>query len=164
MSEQLSYFLPGLILLISCIDDLRSKKIHNKLILFMLALTLPAVFLLNGWEGLRVGGFSALLALFFAIPLTLAGVIGGGDLKLFVLIAFTLNFRELFWIAIYSLPWALLLGLIKIALDKKLKDFFWNVLFLFRHRSTKGLSFHSIPYSIALFMAWLSFLTVRGLS
>ncbi|MCZ0931617.1 MAG: prepilin peptidase [Oligoflexia bacterium] len=164
MSEHLSYFLPGLILLIACIDDLRSKKIHNKLILFMLALTLPAVFLLNGWEGLTVGGFSALLALLFAVPLTLIGVIGGGDLKLFVLIAFTLNFRELFWITIYSLPWALLLGLIKIALDKKLKDFFWNVLFLFRHRSAKGLNFHSIPYSIALFMAWLSFLTVKGLS
>ena len=164
MSEYLSHFLPGLILLIACIDDLRSRKIHNKLILFMLVLTLPAVFLLGGWEGLKMGGISALLALLFAVPLTLAGMIGGGDLKLFVLIAFTLNFRELFWLAIYSLPWALLLGLIKIALDKKLKDFFWNILFLFRHRSAKGLEFHSIPYSIALFMAWLSLLTVKGLS
>ena len=164
MLSQFSYFLPGLILLIACVDDLRSRKIHNKLILFMLAGTLPAVFFLKGWEGLTTGGLSALFALLFAVPLTLSKVIGGGDLKLFVLIAFTLSFRELFWIAIYSLPWALLLGLIKIALDKKLKDFFWNILFLFRHRSVKGLEFHSIPYSIALFMAWLSFLTVKGLS
>ena len=164
MIEPLSYLLPGFILLLACIDDLRSRKIHNKLILFMLALTLPAVFLLNGWDGLREGGLSALLALLFAVPLTLARVIGGGDLKLFILIAFTLHFRDLFWIAIYSLPWALLLGLIKIALDKKLKDFLWNILFLFKNRSPKGLDFHSIPYSIALFMAWLSLLTVKGLS
>ena len=163
MSDQMSYLLPGLILLIACIDDLRSKKIHNKLILIMLAFALPAVFLLNGWEGLMAGGLSALFALLFAVPLTLAGVIGGGDLKLFFLLALTLNFRELFLIAIYSLPWALLLGLIKIALDKKLKDFFWNILFLFKHRSAKGLKFHSIPYSVALFMAWLSFLTLKGL-
>ena len=164
MAEYLSYFLPGLILLIACIDDLRSRKIHNKLILFMLVFTLPVVFLLSGWEGLKMGGTSALLAILFAVPLTLAGMIGGGDLKLFVLVAFTLTFKELFWIAIYSLPWALLLGLIKITLDRKLKDFFWNILFLFRHRSAKGLEFHSIPYSIALFMAWLSLLTVKGLS
>ena len=130
----------------------------------MLAITLPSVFFLNGWEGLKMGGFSALLALLFAVPLSLARIIGGGDLKLLVLIAFTLNFRELFWIAIYSLPWALLLGLIKIALDKKLKEFFWNILFLFRHRSAKGLEFHSIPYSTALFIAWLSLLTLKGLS
>ncbi|MCY4321208.1 MAG: prepilin peptidase [Bdellovibrionaceae bacterium] len=164
MLEYLSYLLPGIILSIACIDDLRSKKIHNKLIIFMLVLTLPAVFLLNGWEGLMAGFISALLALFFAVPLTLARVIGGGDLKLFVLIAFTLNFRDLFWISIYSLFWALILGLIKITLDKKLKDFLWNILFLFKHRSAKGLNFHSIPYSVALFMAWLSFLTLRGLS
>ena len=163
MPEHWSYFLTGLILLIACVDDLRTKKIHNKLILFMLAGTLPAVFLLKGWEGLTTGGLSALFALLFAVPLTLARVIGGGDLKLFVLIAFTLNFRELFWIAIYSLPWALLLGLIKIALDKKLKDFFWNLLFLFRHQSAQGLQFHSIPYSIALFMAWLSFISLKNL-
>ena len=164
MPVHLSYFLTGLILLIACIDDLRSKKIHNKLILIMLALTLPAVFFLNGWEGLKAGGLSALLALVFAVPLTLARVIGGGDFKLFVLIAFTLNFRELFWIALYSLPWALLLGLIKIALEKKLKAFFWNIVLLFKLRAAKGLEFHSIPYSAALFMAWLSFLTVKGLS
>ena len=164
MFQLSSYFLTGLILLIACIDDLRSRKIHNKLILIMLAFTLPAVFFLTGWEGLKSGSVSALLALLFAVPLTLARVIGGGDFKLFVLIAFTLNFRELFWIAIYSLPWALLLGLIRIALDKKLKQFFWNILFMFRHRSSKGLEFHSIPYSVALFMSWLSFLTLKGLS
>lgn len=164
MPEFSSYFLTGLILLIACIDDLRSKKIHNKLILIMLAFALPAVFFFNGLEGLKAGGLSALLALLFAVPLTLARVIGGGDLKLFILIAFTLNFRDLFWLAIYSLPWALLLGLIKIALDRRLKDFFWNILFLFRHFTTKGLKFHSIPYSVALFIAWLSLLTVKGLS
>ena len=179
-------FLPGLVLLVPVIDDLRSRKIHNKLILFLLPFVLLAVFFLKGLTGLKeagfsvqilslpflqlgfagllAGGFSALLALLVGIPLALGRVIGGGDLKLLVLVAFTLSWTDLLWIFIYSLPWALLLGLVKITLDKKLKDFLFNVFFLFRHRTNKGLEFHSIPFSFALFMAWLSFLTVQGLS
>ena len=172
-------FLSGLILLIAGIDDLRSRKIHNKLILFLLPVVLLAVFLLkgfqagdagfssflaHGFQGLKTGGFSALLALLVCIPLALARVIGGGDLKLLVLFAFTVHWSDFFRILIYSLPWALLLGLFKIILDKKLKSFVFNLFFLVRHCSAQGLQFHSIPFSIALFMAWLSFLTMQKLT
>ena len=160
----LSYLLSGLILLIACVDDLRSQKIHNKLILILLPLTLGAVFLLGGLSALKAGAVSALFAFLIGVPLALTRVIGGGDFKLLVLVSFTLRWEDMLWIALYSLPWALLLGLFKIALDKKLKDFFWNILFLFRHRTSSGLKFHSIPYSIALFVSWLSFLTVKGFS
>ena len=71
---------------------------------------------------------------------------------------------ELLQIMLYSLPWALLLGIFKIILEKKLKDFFFNLVFLLRYRTAKGLEFHSIPFSLALFMGWLSFLTLQGLS
>ena len=179
-------FLPGLVLLLPVIDDLHSRKIHNRLILFLLPFVLLAVFFLKGFTGLKeaggsaqtlslpflqlgfagllTGGFSALLAVLVGIPLAVGRVIGGGDLKLLVLVAFTLSWTDLFWIFVYSLPWALFLGLVKIALEKKLRDFLLNMLFLFRYRTTKGLEFHSIPFSFALFMAWLSFLTVQGLS
>ena len=172
-------FLSGLILLIASIDDLRSRKIHNKLILFLLPFVLLAVFLfrgfqadsagfssflIHGFQGLKTGGFSALLAVLVGIPLALSRVIGGGDLKLLVLFAFTVHWSDFFRIAIYSLPWALLLGLFKIILDKKFKDFAFNLFFLVWHRSTKGLQFHSIPFSVALFMAWLSFLTLQKLA
>ena len=159
--DQWIHFLPGLVLLIACVDDLWTKKIHNKLILFLLPVVLGAVFLLGGIEALKMGGISALLAFFITVPLHLLRVIGGGDIKLLILIAFSLSWENLLWISIWSLPWALILGLVKITLDKKLKDFLWNILFLFRHRTSSGLKFHNIPYSIALFFSWLSFISLR---
>ena len=154
-------FLPGGILLVACVDDLRTKKIHNKLIVFLLPVVLLAVFLLGGIEALKMGGLSAVLAFCITVPLFLLRVIGGGDVKLLILIAFTLSWDNLLWISLVSLPWALILGLVKITLDKKLKDFLWNILFLFRHRTSSGLKFHNIPYSIALFFAWLSFISLK---
>ena len=157
-------FLPGLILLIASIDDLRSRKIHNKLILFLLPFVLIAVALLKGLGGLFSGAISALLAVIVGVPLTLARVIGGGDLKLLVLLALTVDWFTLIDIFVYSLPWALLLGLFKMALDRKIKNFFFNLVFLFKQRGAQGLKLHSIPFSFTLFMGWLSFLTLKGLN
>ena len=178
--SDLIYAVPGIVLLFACIDDLRSKKIHNKLILFMLPFVLGAVFFLHGLEGLKaggfsvfflqgleglkVGGFSALLALAIALPLHLFRVIGGGDLKLLVLIAFAFSWRDFLWISLWSLPWALILGLVKIALDRKMKVFLFNLFFLFQDKKRGHLEFHTIPYSIALFASWLSFLSIKGIN
>ena len=164
LSNQLIYILPGLALLPACIDDLRSKKIHNKLILFLLPIVLSAVFFIQGLEGLKAGALSALLALTVATPLTLMRAIGGGDLKLLALTALTLSWRDFLWISLCSLPWALILGLVKITLNNQFKDFLSNLLSLFINKSGKNLAFHTIPFSIALFFSWLSFLTVKGVS
>ena len=159
----LPLLLPGLILLVACIDDLRSRKIHNKLILFLLPLVLLAVALTGGLTALKAGLLSALVACVIGIPLTLARAFGGGDLKLLFLLALTLNWMDFLTIFIYSLFWALILGLAKIILDKKLKDFLMNIFFMFRLRTAKGLQFHTLPFSIALFTAWLSFVSLKGL-
>ncbi len=160
----LKLLLPGLILLIASVDDLRSRKIHNKLILFLLPFVLLAVLLLKGFEGFFAGALSALLAVAAGIPLALIKVIGGGDLKLLVLFAFTVHLSVFIEIVIYSFPWAFLLGLFKIVWDKKLKEFFLNLFFMFRYRRVEGLKLHSIPFSFALFMGWLSFLTLEGVN
>ena len=156
--------LPGLILFIACIDDLRSRKIHNKLILFLLPLVLLAVGLTGGIEALKAGLLSAFIACIVGIPLTLWRAIGGGDLKLLFVFALTLSWLDFLTIFIYSFFWALILGLVKIILDKKLKDFMRNFLLLFLRRSAKGLQFHTLPFSVALLAAWLSFLSLKGLS
>ena len=156
------YFVTGVVLLLACVDDLRSKKIHNKLLLILLPFVLGAVVLFQGWEGLKAGMLSALLAFMIGLPLNLIRAIGGGDFKLLVLIAFTLQWKHFLWLACYSLPWALVLGLVKILLDKKLKVFLLNLFFLFQDKKRGNLEFHTIPYSIALFFAWLSFMNLKG--
>jgi len=156
-----SLFLTGVILLIAVIDDLRSRKIHNHLILFMFPFVLIAVFLLKGFVGLQEGSFSALLALLVVTPLALFRIVGGGDLKLIVLIAFSLHWSDLFKILIYSLFWSFILGIIKITLDKKLKQFFMNMFWLLKYRKAENLDLHSIPFSVAIFVSWLSWLTLQ---
>lgn len=158
----LKILLSGLIVLAACVDDLRTRKIHNKLILILLPFVLIAVFLLQGTEGLKTGGFSALLALAIGVPLALMRVVGGGDLKLLVLFALAMNWSGFLNSLIYSFPWAFLLGLFKIILDKKFKEFLFNLLFLFKHRTTKNLKLHSIPFSFSLFFGWLTFLTLKA--
>lgn len=154
--------LSALILLIACIDDLRSRKIHNKLILFLLPLVLLAVAIIGGVEALKTGLLSALIAFIIGVPLTLSRAIGGGDLKLLFVFALSLNWSDFLTIFVYSFFWALVLGLVKVVLDRKLKEFFRNVLFLFQRQSVKGLQFHTMPFSVALFVAWLSFLSLKG--
>ena len=154
--------LPGVILLVACVDDLKTKKIHNKLILILLPVVLMAVFFLQGIEGLQRGGFSALLACLLGVPLALMRVIGGGDLKLLILFALTMSWSGLLNSLFYSFPWAFLLGFFKIILDGKVKDFLSNLLCLFKRRTAKGLKLHSLPFSFSLFLGWLSFLTLKA--
>ena len=157
-------FLPGLILLIACIDDLRSRKIHNKLILILLPFVLLAVTLTGGITALKAGLLSALIAFIIGVPLTLSRAIGGGDLKLLFVFALALSWSDFLTIFIYSFFWALILGLVKVVLDKKWKDFVMNLFFVLWSRTGKGLQFHTMPFSIALFVAWLSFLSLKGFS
>ena len=177
----LKFFLSGLILLPALVDDLRSRKIHNKLIIVLFAFALSSTLALGalstwqaggGLSALPAGVFSALftgllsafLALILGVPLSLGSVIGGGDLKLLVVFALTTSWPVFIKILFFSFPWALLLGVFKIILDGKLKEFCFNIYFLFRHRQIKGLKFHTIPFSVALFMAWLTALSLHGLS
>ena len=154
-----TFFLSSFILFSGAVDDLFTRKIHNTLILFLGALAFAGVLFLKGTGGLMAGGLSAGMAFFLLLPFFLTKILGGGDLKLFVVFAFTVTPFEMFLSFVYALPWALLLGLIKLTFEKKLKDFFWNVYFLFRFK--KPSSFHSIPFSVALFFGWMSYFSLK---
>ncbi len=163
-SPLFEFLLPTALLLIAVVDDLRSRKIHNKLILILLPFSLSFVVLLKGLIGLKVGLISALLAFVIGVPLNLGRVIGGGDLKVLILFALTVNWITLSYSFFYSLPWALLLGVFKILFDKKFKDFLSNLflIFLFKLKKTNTESLHTIPFSIALLLGWLSYCSLTG--
>ena len=155
------FFLTTLILAVGVGDDLRSRKIHNKLILILLPLALMGTFLLKGVSGVLTGGISALLALVMSIPLNLAKIIGGGDLKLLVVFSFTVTWMEAGLSLLYALPWALLLGMFKIALDKKLRDFIANLMVLVKFQKPVVSTLHTIPFSLALFFGWLTCVSLK---
>lgn len=150
------------LLSIASIDDIRSKKIHNKLLLFLTPFVLISVFLLKGFVGLKVGLLLASLVIFCGIPLQMIRFIGGGDLKLLVVFAVTVPWLGFIYSLAYALIWATFLGLFKIILDKQIKSFLLNIFFLFKFKKMEKNNLHTIPFSICLLLGWLSQYSLTG--
>ncbi|MCY4512161.1 MAG: prepilin peptidase [Bdellovibrionales bacterium] len=155
------FLLTTLILAVGVGDDLRSRKIHNKLILFLLPVALIGTILLKGFSGILTSGLSALLACIMGVPLYLTKIVGGGDLKLLVVFAFTASWMDAGLSLLYALPWALLLGVFKIVLDKKFRDFIANLIFLTKFQKPELSTLHTIPFSLALLFGWLTCVSLK---
>ena len=155
------FILTTLILSVGVGDDLRSRKIHNKLILILLSVAGVGVLLLKGVSGALAGMLSALLAGVLGTPLYISKIIGGGDLKLLVVFSFTVTWMEAGMSLIYSLPWALLLGVFKIALDKKFRVFLANLLLMAKLQKPDFSTLHTIPFSLGLLFGWLTCVSLK---
>ena len=151
------YGLPALILISACVDDLRSRKIHNMLILFLLGLTMCSALFFQGFPWLFPAFLRFLMALCFTIPLVLLKVIGGGDMKLYAVLALSLSSpRLLFLSLICAFFYGAALGLLKVILDKKMGLLYLNFLSLLKFKKPSLETLHSFPFSISLFLGWLS--------
>ena len=155
------FLLTTLILVVGVGDDLRSRKIHNKLILILLPVAFIGTILLKGFSGLLTSGLSSLLAFIMSVPLYITKIIGGGDLKLLVVFAFTTSWMDTGLSLLYSLPWALLLGVFKIILDKKFRVFISNLIFLAKFQKPDLSTLHTIPFSLALLFGWLTCVSLK---
>jgi prepilin peptidase CpaA len=149
-----------LTLIAGMIDDLRSRKIHNNLVLALLGLTVVCSFYFRGLEG-SVFGFGAFtLALAMGVLLFTTGVWGGGDVKLFAVFAFAVDPVNMFWTLIYSFVWGGLFGLVRAALQKQLLTLVRNTYKLASRQKTQAQELHKIPYSFALLLGWFTQLTM----
>lgn len=147
-------------LLAGMADDFRSRKIHNHLVLALLGISIVASFYFRGLDGSAFGLGSMALALIVGVPLFMAGVWGGGDVKLFAVFAFAVDPTSMFWTMIYSFIWGGLFGLIRAALQKQLLTLVRNTYKLAVRQRTQALELHKIPYSFALLLGWFTQLTM----
>ena len=156
------FALTGGILLSGAVNDLLSRKIRNRLILVLLPLALGGVFALKGFAGLPSALAGASTAFVLLLPLYALKAIGGGDVKLLMAAGLTLSARGVVLTFFYALPWALLMGAVKMILDGKLRDFALNLYSLARLKKPEPKSLHAIPFSIALIFGYLTYtLTLR---
>ncbi|HAG91536.1 MAG TPA: hypothetical protein DCL41_06675 [Bdellovibrionales bacterium] len=147
------------LLIAGMIDDLRSQKIHNKLILALVAATLIFLTINSGFAGIVSGGVSFLVALAFAVPLTLAKVLGGGDMKLFAVFGLATNIPAVLGVAVFSLFWGALLGVVRAGLGGQLKGLILSTTQLLWTKGEGHQAFR-IPYSVALLLGWMTHLTL----
>jgi prepilin peptidase CpaA len=151
-----NYILPALILLLAVLDDLRSRKIHNVLVLVLFAVALVSVLIFQGVEGLFPALLNLLVALGISVPLVLLKIIGGGDMKLYAVLALVLSPRALIVSLLCAFFWGAVLGLLKVILDKKIGLMYINFLSLLKLKKPSSDMLHSFPFSVSLFLGWLS--------
>jgi Flp pilus assembly protein protease CpaA len=141
------------------VDDLRSRKVHNELILILLALVVGSCFYFTGFEGLMTGTGAMLLALVLTIPLFAFRILGGGDVKLFAVFALAVNPLIMFWTLIYSFVWGALFGVTRAALSNQLLAVVKNTTKVGQRQKVEAQHIHKIPYTFALLLGWLTQLT-----
>ncbi len=161
----------SLILLVAVCDDLWTRKFHNWL--FLLTAVTAILFSFgwggveNGLSGLRAGGVAFLLM----APLFWFRIVGGGDLKLFVVLGLSSNSEFAFQVFLYSLIWGALLGVLRALIGGEIRQMLSNLkiismkLFLNRTYEEKiqEKSLMAIPYTVAIALGWFSYLSQGAL-
>ena len=148
------------------VDDLRSRKVHNALVLVLLTVTAVATIYFRGFEGSVPGVLAMLLALIITIPLFAGKVLGGGDVKLFGVFALAVDPTTMFWTLMYSFIWGAIFGATRAALQKQLLMLVRNTYRASTRQKIQVQEIQKIPYTFALLLGWftqLTFMRVGGL-
>lgn len=155
-----------LTLVAGLIDDLRSQKVHNVLVIALFATALAANLLLRDYSGVILGCLALVAALAMAVPLFVLGVVGGGDVKLFTVFALCVDPYTAFWTLTYSIIWGGIFGLTRATLQKEILVLVRNTYKLAKRQKLQTQELHKIPYTFALLLGWFTQLTLMraGLS
>lgn len=147
-------------LVVGVVDDLRSRKVHNVLLLSLAPVLVGASFYFNGWEGMTAGVMSFLLALILTIPLFMTGVLGGGDVKLFALFAFCVDPNSMFNTLVYSVVWGGVFALTRAMIQNRLLMLLRSTYKMTTRYRPQPQEIHKIPYTFALLLGWFTHITL----
>lgn len=149
--------LPTFILIVGMVDDLRSRKVHNWLTVGLAVFALLVVGIVFKLAGLQQGALGAGLAFALCLPLFMAKIMGGGDLKLFTAFGLATDWNTVFWVLIYSFIWGALMGVFKALLSGAGMQLLKNTMSLLaRNVDKEKLELQKVPYTVALFFGWLT--------
>ncbi len=157
-----SAIVPSIILLAGVVDDLMTRKVHNALSLIAIGVGGVYAYFSGGMDQLVVGILAMLLVLGIYVPLFLFKILGGGDLKIMLAFAISTNWHIVLNVTMSAMVWALLLGLVRAAIDKKLFNVFRNVLqMVSSNKPVAPEKLNRIPMTVALFFGWMSVLALN---
>ncbi len=153
-----------LILIVGVVDDFRTRKFHNWLFLVCSGVALGAVIIAGGIAGVHQGVFGFLAGFVALLPLVLMRILGAGDMKLMAAFGIVAGWTAVVNVAVYSLIWGAVFGLLVIVLKGQLRGTLANMASIATLKERQGveLQLHKIPYTVALLMGWLTQLTLQG--
>lgn len=159
----LELIIPTAILLAGVVNDIKSQRVRNPLVIALAAIGLISSTVLFGLPGLQTSLMSAGFAFICALPLYMARVFGGGDLKLFVAFGFATGWTSIIGTLLASLFWGATLGVIRAIAGGQFKTLIFSTLSVAKRKGTVLEDLHKIPYSFALLIGWLTQITLSRL-
>jgi Flp pilus assembly protein protease CpaA len=150
------------ILVVGVVDDLRTRKFHNWLFLVCLGIAAVAVFISGGLEAFPLALLGLLAGFAIFLPLVLMKIIGAGDMKLMAAFGFAAGWDGVLYVAVYGLFWAAFFGVLTTLFQGQGRVLVSNLISIVTLRERKGLTLHKIPFTVAIFMGWLTQLVFRG--
>ncbi len=145
-----------LILLAGVVDDLRSRKVHNELVLVLAAIGAVYTFWMGGLTGLGWGLLSATCAIVVCVPLITTRVLGAGDVKLLAAFGLTVQWSSVLWVVAYSILWGALLGVFRSILRGEGLLLLQNTVKIASRKQVDNSQLQKIPYTVALLFGWLT--------
>ena len=162
-TEWIQIIVASIILLAGAIDDLRSRKVHNSLILIAAGAALISAALLGGLVGVLQGFLGLSMAFAVCWPLVVIGIIGAGDMKLLMAFGLATTWIASFQVIVFALIWGAIFGVILAILKGEALQVLKNLkAIVLRQTGGQPISIHKIPFTIALIFGWLSFLKYDG--
>ena len=153
---------PTMILLAGVVDDLRSRKVHNILVLISFAIAISVTYYLRGSAGIFDGLLAMGTALLLTLPLVLVRVLGAGDMKLLVAFAVSVHWEAVLTTVVASLIWGSILGLVRAIVGGHGKVFAKNLVAIVTRQKIDPVTVTKIPFTIAMFFGWLSYLAIES--
>ncbi len=146
---------PSAVLIAGLIDDLRSKKIHNKLVILLLALAAIYQFVVFGQPGLVNGLMASGFALLIFLPMVLSRMLGAGDMKLMLAFGMSTLWINVLWTSVYAIIWGAVFGILHALLQKKFKHLFFNTINLVASKGKVSSETQKIPFTVPLLLGWI---------
>jgi prepilin peptidase CpaA len=150
-------FVSTFILVVGFGDDLRSRKIHNGLVIGLFLLALIFIYAIRGMGGVAHGLIGSAEAFALTFPLVYMGAIGGGDMKLFSVFAMTSEPYAILIIYMYAIVAGAFIGLVRATVSGELMTVVRSTAAIATSASAKPSGTHSIPFSAALLLGWLTY-------
>lgn len=149
---------PTLLLILACAFDLKSGKFPNWLFVVSSGVALLLNFLqMSSLLSLIHSLMGALILFCLLVPFVFKRAFGAGDAKLMAAFCLFTSFSTGFSVVIYSLFWGLLIGIFRLCSAGEMKTFAQAFIL-----KTPQTHVHKIPYTFALLLGWLSFLSRGG--
>jgi prepilin peptidase CpaA len=152
----------AIILGIGVIEDLRTKKVRNALILILAGLVTVGLVVTGGVAALGQGILGLSTAFILTLPIVLVGAMGAGDMKLLMVFGLASDWGTTLETFLLSLVWGSILGLMKVAASSQLRQTIHNLYgFINKDFRVPKSEMTYVPFTVAFLMGWISVITLR---